>query len=207
MHPPSQNQLPRLDLSPQRVYVQLYSLMDSNDKLAEIEGSLKERLGKMWSASHQEASNTMLGFRRDDGAAPAEGEQTAMKICCVKMLQRTEHCLEELNKLLAHRECLDRLESAAWYREGANPRHCLTPLAEPAHTADRPRHVLVIIRRGSTHEDPERILSAQRYPRVANTFKRAFFLVQDPHSRSLNEDSSVNVNTLRELCNIVRAGT
>jgi hypothetical protein len=50
-----------------------------------------------------------------------------MKICCVKMLQRTANCLEELNKLLAHRECLDRLESAAWYREGANPRHCLTP--------------------------------------------------------------------------------
>lgn len=83
--------------------------MDSTDKLAEIEGSLKEMLGKTWSTSHQEVSNTMLGFRRD-GAAAADDEPIALRICCVKMLQRTEHCLEELNKLLAQRKCIDLLE-------------------------------------------------------------------------------------------------
>lgn len=85
--------------------MQLASLMDSADKLMEIEGSLKERLGNVWSTSHQEASNTMLGFRSATGAAPGN-DQPALKISCVKMLQRTEHCLEVLNGTLPHSKSL-----------------------------------------------------------------------------------------------------
>jgi hypothetical protein len=96
----------------------------------------------------------------------------------------------------------------------ANPATPLdTLLAGRLDEVDASCNVLVVIRRDATQEKLEDILRSKdgksrgglAYPHIVKSFKRAFFLVQDPHLRGLKEKSSENSKVIRELCDEVRA--